>query len=69
MDEKGGMVGRGKAPVYSEYTAVYFGVRPYPPKYTGRKLLQNLEYADKYLKMCILPHTQVWVHGNGFMVF
>ena len=26
VDENGGMVGRGKVPVYSEYTAVYFSL-------------------------------------------
>ena len=69
VDENGGMGGRQKAPVYSEYTAVYFRVYGRILRSIQREYFSNTSSILPNTSKSVDCHTQVWVYGIGFLVF
>ena len=69
VDENGGMVGRGKVPAYSEYTAVYSRVYSRILRSMQQEYFSNTWSILTNTLECVDCHTQVWVYGTGFVFF
>ena len=61
VDENGGMVGRSKVSVYSEYTAVYFREYGRILPSIRQEYFSNTSSILTNTSKCVDYHTQVWV--------
>ena len=69
VDENGGMGGRQNAPVYSDYTAVYFRVYGGILRSIRQEYFSNTSSVLTNTSKIVDCHTRVWVCGMGFVVF
>ena len=69
VDENGGMGGRPKVPVYSEYTAVYFRVYGRILRSIRQQYLSNTSSILPNTSKSLDCHTLVWVYGIAFLVY